>query len=258
MSESEPLSISFPFRPVKRSLMTGRVADLFGLTDSDPPHVVADQLVLDLTPGDVVLFTGPSGSGKSTLMKQVGPRHGAVDVMTVSLPDVPLVDALSGPLESRLEWLSACGLAEARLMLRTPSELSDGQRYRFRIALAFQAAALANPREPRLILLDEFAAVLDRTLAKVVAFNLRKLAAKTGVGLLAATTHDDLADDLNPDVHVHCRGDGVVDVERREVKKNGSVSSISFGSRPAPSPIGRISLGGIIDRIALVSPDGSF
>src|SRR5262249_2260135 len=66
---------------------------------------------------------------------------------------------------------------------------------------------------------DEFTATLDRPLAKVVAFNLRKLVTRTGVGVLAATTHDDIADDLNPDVWVRCRGDGDVTVERREVKK---------------------------------------
>ncbi len=69
------------------------------------------------------------------------------------------------------------------------------------------------------VLADEFCAVLDRTLAKVLAFNVRKLAGRTGVGFLLATTHDDLADDLNPDLLVRCRGDGAVEAERRDVKK---------------------------------------
>src|SRR5207248_3324090 len=43
------------------------------------------------------------------------------------------------------------------------------------------------------VLADEFTATLDRPLAKVVAFNLRKLVSRTGVGVLAATTHEDVA-----------------------------------------------------------------
>ena len=262
-----PISLSYPIRPAKRSLITGRVADLFGLPEVEPPHVVAENVALDVRPGELVLFTGPSGSGKSSLMREVTKQVNAVDVMALSLPDVPLVDALPGSLESRLDLLSACGLAEARLMLRTPAELSDGQRYRFRIAHGLagmrserrgssqnEAGSILNLGSSILapqstILLDEFAAMLDRPLARVVAFNLRKLVTRTGIGVLAATTHKDIADDLNPDVHVRCHGDGHIDVERRTVKKNGSASTTTSGSRPAPSPIGRTSLGGITVRI---------
>ena len=39
---------------------------------------------------------------------------------------------------------------------------------------------------------DEFAATLDRDTAKIVAFNLQKLARQNGKAVLAATTHTDL------------------------------------------------------------------
>lgn len=95
------------------------------------------------------------------------------------------------------------------------------------------------------LLLDEFAAVLDRPLAKAVAFNLRRLVGRTGVGALCATTHDDLTGDLDPDLWVRCRGDGLIEAERSGVKKKRSASSTSSGSRTAPRPTGRTSLGGI-------------
>src|SRR5438105_587420 len=60
----QPITIRYSFRPVRRSLATNRVADLFGLADDEPPHTVADQVSLDIRPRDLVLFTGPSGSGK--------------------------------------------------------------------------------------------------------------------------------------------------------------------------------------------------
>jgi hypothetical protein len=125
--------------------------------------------------------------------------------MALNLPDVPLIDAVPGPVEDRLGLLAACGLSEARLLLRTPAELSDGQRYRFRLAFA-----LAHASGSKTLIADEFAAYLDRTLARVLAFNLRKLVTRTGVGVLLATTHDDLTADLRPDLHVRCLGDGAV------------------------------------------------
>jgi len=232
-----PITIRYSFRPAKRSLVTGEIADLFGLPEREPPHTVAENIVLDLRPGDVALFTGPSGSGKSSLVREAAKQLDAADAFSLALPDAPLIDALPGAVPDRLALLSGCGLSEARLLLHTPNELSEGQRYRFRLAFALASGA-------KWIVADEFTATLDRTLAKVVAFNLRKLASRTGVGVLAATTHDDIADDLNPDLHVMCR-DGSIAIERRDPKKKTCRSRTSFGSHTAPAPTGRTSLGGI-------------
>jgi uncharacterized protein len=252
-----PITIRYAVRPVRRSLATAAVADLFGLLDAEPPHVVAENVTLDLRPGDVVLFVGPSGSGKSSLLRAAGEQLNAVDAAGIELPDLPLADVLPGPLEERLERLAACGLSEARLLLRTPSELSDGQRYRFRLAFAIASTQHSGLSIKHFVRADEFCAVLDRTLAKVLAFNVRKLASRTGVGFLLATTHDDLIADLNPNLLVRCHGDGAIDVERRNVKKKRSASTTSFGYRTAPSPIGRTSLGGITVVIILPSSAGS-
>ena len=254
-----PITIRYPFRSARRSLATGQVADLFGLDDCEPPHTVAENLELGIRPGDLVLFTGPSGSGKSSILRAAGKELGALDLQALKLPNVPLIDALPGSVEERLSVLAACGLSEARQLLRTPGELSEGQRYRFRMAYGLIGAGSVSDGNTgrtvadasgsdRVLLLDEFAAMLDRPLAKVLAYNLRKLVTFRRCTVLCATTHDDIADDLNPDIHVRCLGDGEVTVERRDVKKKPSASPTISGSRKAPAAIGRTSLGGITAR----------
>ena len=53
--------------------------------------------------------------------------------------------------------------------------------------------------------MDEFCSTLDRDTAKIVSFNLQKIARKEGKAVIAATTHTDLLGDLNPSVHIHKR-----------------------------------------------------
>lgn len=213
-----PITLRYAFRPRRRSLATAAVADLFGLPEREPPHTICDGLALDVRPGDLVLFVGSSGSGKSSLLRAAAEQLRAVDAFALPLPEVPLIDALPGAVEERMAALAACGLSEARLLLRTPGELSEGQRYRFRLAFALSATNNTQvadaPRSPFMVA-DEFTATLDRVLAKVVAFNVRKLVTRAGVGLLAATTHEDIVDDLAPDLLVRCHGDGHVEAERR-------------------------------------------
>jgi GNAT superfamily N-acetyltransferase len=84
------------------------------------------------------------------------------------------------------------------LFLRKYGQLSDGQKFRYRLAKFLES-------DKQWLLVDEFAAVLDRDTAKIVAFNLQKLARKQGKAVIAATTHDDLFEDLAPSVHVHKR-----------------------------------------------------
>jgi uncharacterized protein len=225
------LTVSHDFLPKTRSVRAAQVMDHFGIGFETGRHVIADGLELPIDPGDVVLFTGASGSGKSSLMRAAAQELSVesrelrvredgshvLDIDQLRLPDCILVDAIDLPFEESLPLLASCGLGESHLLLRTPAELSDGQRYRFRLALAVS-------HKPRWIFADEFTATLDRTLAKVIAFNVRRIADRTGIGFLLATTHEDVAVDLSPSLHVRCRLEEAVHWLRSDGSTGGNDS----------------------------------
>ena len=182
------------------------VAEAFGLgLDKWEKFVVYDNVELRIGPTDIVYITGDSGSGKSVLLraleKDIREDMGLSCINIADIkpePDKPLIETVGKSLEEALELLSRVGLNDAFLFLRTYEQLSDGQKYRYKIAKMIESGA-------QFWILDEFAATLDRDTAKIVAYNLQKLARQQGKAVLAATTHTDLFEDLNPSVHIHKR-----------------------------------------------------
>ncbi len=118
-----------------------------------------------------------------------------IDSLTLD-PDKPLIETVGKDLNEALELLSRVGLNDAYLFLRKYRELSDGQRYRYRIAKLIESGK-------QFWIMDEFCATLDRETAKIVAFNVQKQARRTGKAVIVATTHTDLLEDLAPSVHIH-------------------------------------------------------
>jgi ABC-type ATPase with predicted acetyltransferase domain len=186
-----------------------------------------DRKQLDLLlpePGQVALINGPSGAGKSRLLRAIQNRIGAgrcIDLNKLNLPRCPLVDAFAGrSTEQVLALLNRVGLSEAWTYVRKPTELSDGQRWRFRLAMALyrahrqcqftgtvrqrnSATKVALP--VTFLVCDEFAALLDRVTASVVAHTLRRtISASPNLAAIVVTSHDDLGKPLAPDLHVHC------------------------------------------------------
>jgi len=182
------------------------VAEGFGLgLDQWEKFVIFDNVELKIGPSDIVYITGDSGSGKSVLLKTLEKDiKQDMGFSTINIVDIqpefgePLIETLGESFEEGLELLSKVGLNDAFLFLRSYEHLSDGQRYRYKIARMIESGA-------QFWIMDEFAATLDRDTAKIVSFNLQKLARQHGKAVIAATTHMDLFQDLNPSVHIHKR-----------------------------------------------------
>ena len=177
------------------------VAEAFGLGIDEAQRFKILDTELKIGPKDIVYITGDSGSGKSVLLRAIRADLGeeAIDLSEVAVdPDKPLIETVGSTVEQGLELLSKVGLNDAFLFLRTFSQLSDGQKYRYRIAKLIESGK-------QWWLMDEFAACLDRDTAKIIAFNLQKIARQQGKAVIAATTHGDLQEDLKPSVLVHKR-----------------------------------------------------
>lgn len=189
---------------VERSPRVLEIGEAFGLGLNDQEFVVYDNLNMTTRQGDCVYITGQSGSGKSILLRELAKsfreKHGLkVGILDeIVFEDKPLIDQIGETTEDACKILSKAGLNDAYLFIRKPSELSDGQRYRFKIAKLMAEGA-------DVIVTDEFGAVLDRVTAKVVAFSIRKLCESQGITLVVATTHKDLMWDLRPTLTIDKR-----------------------------------------------------
>ncbi len=197
---------------VEKSARVLEVAEAFGLGLTDKQFVIYDNLEIDIREGDVVSITGESGSGKSLLLRDLaaqmetnGLRVANIDA--VELLDAPIVDQIGRTTEEALKLLSMAGLNDAYLFIRKPQELSDGQKYRFRLAKLIESGA-------NVWVADEFAAVLDRETAKVVAHNMAKTARSAKAILMIATTHPDLLPFLGASVAIEKKYGNRVDLTR--------------------------------------------
>jgi ABC-type ATPase with predicted acetyltransferase domain len=173
---------------------------MFGLT--------ADRLIerrlnhsckLEINDGNIVFITGTSGAGKSVLLGELEksiPASDRVNLARIKLPrDKTLIECIDGDLLRSLRMLSIAGLNDCFCILNQPCNLSEGQKYRFRLAMA-----LASRK--KFIFADEFCSELDRITAAVISYNVHKFAKRNGTIFILASSHDDILLDLSPDVLV--------------------------------------------------------
>jgi len=197
---------------VERTTRVLEIAESFGLGLSDKIFVIYDKLELEVEQGDVVYITGQSGSGKSLLLRDLTEQMAAEGKNVINLNEIvfeerPVIDLVGKTTTDAANLLAQAGISDAYLYLRKPSQLSDGQLYRLKLAKLIESGA-------DVWVADEFGAILDRITAKVVAFNLQKMARRLGKTFMIATTHTDLTEDLNPSLTIVKRFREKIEIKR--------------------------------------------
>lgn len=154
---------------------------------------------IEIETGDVIYITGPSGSGKSVLLnllREEIPAEKRCDIEQLKLSgNRRVIDCVEGDLVTSLKCLCKAGLGDLPAMAGKVGHLSEGQHWRFRLALA-----LASGKE--FVLADEFCSNLDRITAATIAYNIRKFADRYKTTFILASTHQDILRDLAPDAIV--------------------------------------------------------
>lgn len=194
-----------------------QVCRMFGLmADRLTERCVIHSCRLEINDGDIVYITGPSGAGKSVLLKELEkavPASDRVNLARIKLPGgKALIDCIDADFLTSLRMLSIAGLNGVFCVLNRPANLSDGQKYRFRLAMALAA-------EKKFVFADEFCSGLDRITAAVISYNIHKFAKRSGMTFVLASAHDDILLDLSPDVLVVKELSGKTQVIYKEKKK---------------------------------------
>lgn len=197
---------------VERTPRVLEIAEGFGMGLSDKRFVVYDKLQVEVNQGDIVYINGQSGSGKSLLLKELQRQMRAEgltveDLNTLELPEKPVIEIVGKTTTEAADLLAKAGISDAWIYLRKPSELSDGQRYRLKLAMLMNT-------DSQVWVADEFGAVLDRVTAKCVAFSMQKVARARNATLIVATTHTDLKEELGPSLSIFKRFRERVDIEK--------------------------------------------
>ena len=207
----------FDVSPQKSDCVT-TVIRMFGvsidrLKDGQTMH----SCTVEVKDGDIVYITGPSGAGKSVLLREMQTmvaEDEKIVIEQIALPaDKATIDCVGGKgAIDGLSLLSYAGLSDVFCMLNAPVNLSEGQKYRFRLA-----CALASGK--KFIFADEFCSNLDRITAGVIAYNVRRFAKHNGVTFFLASAHEDILADLQPDVLVVKHFTGPAEVTYKDKSK---------------------------------------
>lgn len=217
--------------PTRRSC---EAASRFGLLlEEHLREPVRDGVRIGARANTVTLFTGPSGAGKSTLLRAAGEALRARGVRVLAMDDVrlgdrPAVDLLGGGIDGAMRMLARVGLGQAGCFLRRPRELSDGQRWRLRLAAALDRLARGGGESA--LLIDECCAALDPWSALGACATVRRVVRETvGLRALCASADPRVEGMLRADEVVRVGDDGSVRVERRVHREDGASFVIEPG-----------------------------
>lgn len=208
------------------SARTAAVGMQFGIPLFGTLTTIVEPATVRLAGGRIVLLVGPSGGGKSSVLAQIDRQFaGACMVDRVGFPrGAAIIDRIApwASLGEAISILTACGLGEPHLWVRRFDELSDGEKFRAKLARAIALQTRRGGAAP--LLCDEFCSTLHRRAAKAISYNLHKLVTRRKLSAVLACSNDDIVGDLQPHTIVRLDGGGRCCVEQRNATTHRPIS----------------------------------
>lgn len=182
---------------IPKTFRTQKAADSVDLNiEKKSEHSLKVQGIDLETDFTIGLIVGPSGSGKSTLAFEL---FGSDCFETLLDLELPIIEQFPKDFsyDQCVEYLSGVGLTQVPCWIRPAKTLSNGQRARAEAALQ-----LASPKQ--FIVMDEWTSVVDRNIAKVMSYCLKKVAMRLKKRIVLCSCHFDIIDWLEPDWVIDC------------------------------------------------------
>lgn len=174
----------------------------------------------------LTVIYGISGSGKSTLLKHFYRKGDSLYLTDIEIEsNKAIIDLIGDNLAEAIQLLTYCGLGEGNLFLRTVEELSEGQKFRLKIALAIY---YAKSKGQFTLLIDEFGGVLDTGTAKGLASSISKICQQdNNLNIVICCNNLDICESFIYDTLIKLSLDSTVEVKYNENKKYGQTTDIS-------------------------------